>query len=1036
MSIARLSIERPLYTWLLILFCILGGIGGYFSVGKLEDPGITLKSALVVTPWPGATAAEVAAEVSEVLESEIQKLDEIDYVTSRNTPGLSVIEVHIRDTFGGDELPQVWDRLRARVSDVTPNLPAGTLAPQINDSFGDIYGIYFAVTAPGLADPALHDIARFLRREMLSVRGVADVQLLGLPQEVVFVEPDQAALANLGVPPGAILGAIGAVTGVAPTGTVRDGGARVAVEAPQQDAVDFALRGLTIGAEGRTFNLADLAAISRGRVDEPTHLMRYNGVEALTLGISALDSENIVTVGARVEAQLAQAMALLPLGVEVHPIYQQHVVVDEANSAFLVSLALSVGVVIAVLALFMGARAAVVVGVTLALTVIATFFFMMVFGIKVERISLGALIIAMGMLVDNAIVMAEGMQIDMRRGRSAGDAAQETARKTQVPLLGATVIGAMAFAGIGLSPDASGEFLFSLFAVITISLLLSWVLAVTVTPLLAARFFKVGGLADGEDPYDRAFFRGYAAVVRGALRLRWLVIVGLVGATVSGFAAMGFVTQQFFPPANTPLFYFNYYGQQGSSIRQTSDDLGRVEHWLSGRPDVEAVTATMGQGVSRFVLTYTPAKPDPAYGQLVIRATSIEAIPALRDDLAAFARDALPWAETRVQQVIYGPPVGADVEVRLSGPDPDRLRYLADQVRAVLEATPMLQAQRIDWRERGFSTRPVYAAERAQSLGVTRGDVAAALALATCGIPAGTIREGERDIPILVRTPRDAFSADGRLLDQIVFAPAVGAYTALEQVTDGFQVRARDTVIIRRDRLPTISVQGFTVPGVLADAAFAEVRAALEGINLPPGYQFDWGGEFESAGQAQESLGKQMPLAFGTMLLITVLLFGKLRQTAVIWTVVPMAVTGAAIGLLVTNLPFSFTALLGLLSLSGMLIKNAIVLVEEIDTQKTEEGLPQSRAIVVASVSRLRPVVLAAGTTILGMAPLLFDPFFASMAVTIMAGLGFASILTLIGVPVLYHTYLRAERRAERAAPPKVSAPSTPDTPIHRLAAE
>ncbi|MFN3847313.1 MAG: efflux RND transporter permease subunit, partial [Paracoccaceae bacterium] len=465
MSIARLSIERPLYTWLLILFCVFGGIGGYVSVGKLEDPGITLKSALVITPWPGATAAEVAAEVSEVLESEIQKLDEIDYVTSRNTPGLSVIEVHIRDTFGGYELPQVWDRLRARVSDVTPNLPAGTLAPQINDSFGDIYGIYFAVTAPGLSDPELHDTARFLRREMLSVKGVANVQLLGLPQEAVFVEPYQAALANLGVPPGAILGAIGAVTGVAPTGSVRDGGAQVAVEAPQQDAVDFALRGLTIGAEGRTFNLADLAAISRVRVDEPTHLMRYNGVEAFTLGISALGSENIVTVGARVEERLAQAMALLPLGVEVHPIYQQHVVVDEANGAFLISLALSVGVVIAVLALFMGARAAVVVGVTLALTVIATFFFMMLFGVKVERISLGALIIAMGMLVDNAIVMAEGMQIEMRKGRSAPDAAQETARKTQVPLLAATVIGAMAFAGIGLSPDASGEFLFSLFAV-------------------------------------------------------------------------------------------------------------------------------------------------------------------------------------------------------------------------------------------------------------------------------------------------------------------------------------------------------------------------------------------------------------------------------------------------------------------------------------------------------------------------------------------------------------------------------------------
>ena len=1035
MSIARTAIERPLYTWLLILFCLFGGVGGYFGVGKLEDPAITLKSALVITPWPGATASEVAAQVSEVLESEIQRLDEIDYVTSRNTPGLSVIEVHVRDTFDRTELPQIWDRLRALVSDATPGLPAGALTPQVNDAFGDIYGIYFAVTAPGFSDAEVHDIARTLRRDLLSVRGVADVELRGLPEEAVFVEPDPAVLSNLGVPPGAILGAIASVTGVNPTGTLRDGGARVQVEAPQQDAADFALRGLTIGAEGATFNLVDLADITRGPVDEPAHLMRHNGVPAFTIGVSALDSENIVTVGARVDAALDATMANLPLGVDLHPVYQQHVVVDEANAAFLVSLAISVAVVIGVLALFMGLHAAVVVGATLALTVIATFLFMFLFGIKVERISLGALIIAMGMLVDNAIVMAEGMLIEMRRGRSALDAAEETARKTQVPLLGATVIGAMAFAGIGLSPDASGEFLFSLFAVITVSLMLSWLMAVTVTPYLASRLFTTGGPA-AADPYNRPFFRAYGAMVRGALRLRLVVIAGLIGATVAGFAAMGFVTQQFFPPAQTPLFYFNYHGQQGSSIRRTAEDLAAVEAWLAARPDVAAVTATMGAGASRFMLTYTPPKPDPAFGQLIIRATAIEAIPALRDDVAAFARDALPWAETRVQQIIYGPPVGADVEVRLSGPDPDTLRGLADEALAVLHASPSLQAQRIDWRERGLTLRPRYAHDRAQSLGVARADVAAALALSTDGIPAGVIREGERKIPIVVRSPRDAFGADGRLLDQIVFAPAAGGYVALEQVMDGLDTLPRDIAIQRRDRLPTISVQGFTVPGVLADAAFAEVRGALEAIDLPPGYRLEWGGEFESAGQAQESLGRQMPLAFGTMLLITILLFGRLRQTAVIWTVVPMAVSGASIGLLATGLPFSFTALLGLLSLAGMLIKNAIVLVEEIDAQKDEAGLPQSEAIVTASVSRLRPVVLAAGTTILGMAPLVFDPFFASMAVTIMAGLAGASILTLIGVPVLFHTYLRVERRAEQRA---LAAPPAPDpamTEPHRLAAE
>jgi multidrug efflux pump subunit AcrB len=1037
MSIARFSIDRPLYTWLLMLFCLFGGIGGYLGVGKLEDPGITLKSALVITPWPGATAAEVGAEVSEVLESTLQTLDEINYVTSRNTPGLSVIEVHIKDTYDGTELPQVWDRLRAKVADVQGALPPGTLPPEINDSFGDIYGIYYAVTAPGMSDAQVHEIATHLRREMLAVPGVAGAELRGLPEEAVFVEPDTATLANIGVPPGAILAAIGRLSTVEATGALPQGGVQLRVEAPEAEAGDFALNGLTIGTEGQTFNLIDLAEISRGLVDQPRHMIRQDGVEAFTLGISALDSENIVAVGDRVEARLASVMADLPVGVDLHPIYEQHRIVDAASDEFLLNLVVSVVVVIGVLALFMGGRAAVVVGVTLALNVIATFFFMMLFDIKMERISLGALIIAMGMLVDNAIVVAEGMQTDMRRGRRASDAAAEVARKTQLPLLGATVIGAMAFAGIGLSPDATGEFLFSLFAVITISLLLSWLLAVTVTPLLGAYLFKHGGLAEGADPYGGAFFRGYAAVVRGALSVRWLVIVGLIGATVAGFAAMSQVTQQFFPPAKTPVFYFNYYAQQGSSIHKTSQDLGVIEAWLAKRADVDSVTATMGEAVSRFVLTYTPAKPDPAYGQLVIRASSFEAIPALRDDLAAFAAEALPWAETRVQQFIYGPPVGADVEVRLSGPDPDVLRGLADQALAVLEASPMLQAQRLDWRERDLTTQPVYADDRAQNLGVARADVAAALALATDGIPAGSLREGDRDIPIIVRTPRDGSNA-AQLLDQLVYAPTVGGYIPLDQVIDGFDVQVRDGAIVRRDRLPTISVQGFTVPGVLADAAFRTVRADLEAITLPPGYNFEWGGEFESAGTAQASLGRQMPLAFGTMFLITVLLFGAMRQTAVIWTVVPMAVTGAAVGLLATDLPFSFTALLGLLSLSGMLIKNAIVLVEEIDAQK-HEGLPQSQAIVTASVSRLRPVVLAAGTTILGLAPLVFDVFFASMAVTIMAGLGFATVLTLIGVPVLYHTYLRRERRAEtrdKAVPKNVSKPLILQNPTPKLAAE
>ena len=1016
MQIARLAIEKPLYTWLLILFCLFGGGAGYLAVGKLEDPVFTLKSALVITPYPGATASEVAIEVSEVLESEIQKMDEVDTVTSRNTPGLSVIEVEIKDRFDGGDLPQIWDDLRDRIADAVPALPPGAFAPVVNDAFGDVFGIYYAVTAPGFSDAEVWEIASFLRREMLTVTGVADAELLGLPEEVIFVEPSSRALINLGVPPDAIVGAVANANSVVATGTADNGSSQVRIDAPRGDDSVTEIGALTFGFEGEVINLLDVASVSRGRVDDPDHIVRHDGVEAFTLGIAGLTSANIVTVGERVEARLAQIAPLLPVGVEIAPIYEQHRVVAAANIDVLASLVMSIGIVIGVLALFMGWRAALVVGLTLLLTVNFTFLFMALFDIKSERISLGALIIAMGMLVDNAIVVAEGMQVEMRRGRKATDAAAEVARKTQFPLLGATIIGIMAFAGIGLSPDSSGEFLFSLFAVIGISLSLSWLLAVTVTPLLASYVFQVGGLREGEDPYDTLFFRGYASLVRGALRFRWFVIIALIGVTVASLAAFGGVKQQFFGPANTPLFYLNYKAAQGTSIQQTSSDLAVIEQWLLERDDVVAVTATIGQSLTRFLLTYQPERPEPSYGQLVIRAESFDAIPALRADLEVFAQEAAPWAQTRVEQIIYGPPVNADVEVRLSGPDPDVLRELADEAQRIFETeSAVLQTERTDWNERELVTLPVYARERAQALGVDRADVAQAIALATDGLQAGTFRERDRLIPIFMRTPKDEMTADGQLLDQLIFAPGAGEYTLLDQVTDGFEVAARDTVIERRNREPTISVQGFVIAGVLPSEAFNEVRGLIEAMEIPTGYRMEWGGEYESATQAQASLGQQMPLSFGVMLLITVLLFGKLQQTAVIWTVVPMAVNGVAIGLLVTGLPFSFTALLGLLSLSGMLIKNAIVLVEEIDLQKAENGLPQSEAIVTASVNRLRPVTLAAATTILGMIPLVSDIFFASMAVTIMAGLGFASILTLIGIPVFYHTYLRKERRAEHA---------------------
>jgi len=1010
MTVARASIDKPILTWIVMLICLFGGVWGFMSLGRLEDPAFTIKQAVVITHYPGASAEQVATEVSEPLESAIQRLDEVHEITSTNRPGVSRIDVEVIDTIPGSELPAVWTELRQELQGVN-GLPSGASTPFVDDGFGDVYGIFFAVTAPGFTDAERHDLATYLRREILTVDGVADVQVAGLPEEAIFVEPDLSLVANLGIDPQVIVNSIATSNTVVDAGALDADDARLLIQSPEGTDTVTEIASLTIGVGGNLLNLVDIAEVSRGRVENPDVIIRYNGVEAFTIGVSGLDNENIVDVGNAVDAHLASLEQHIPFGADLHPIYQQHVVVDEASTGFLVNLAMSVGIVVLVLGIFMGPRAAMVVGTTLLLTVVGTILFMAIFSIEMERISLGALIIAMGMLVDNAIVVAEGMQIAMARGKSSRDAAEEATGKTQIPLLGATVIGIMAFAGIGLSPDSTGEFMFSLFAVIGISLLLSWVLAVTATPLLGHYFFKQGN-ADGADAYGGLIYRGYGATLRAALRFRWLVIAGLIAVTAASYVGFGQVKQQFFPNSNTPLFFVHYTLRQGTPIETTARQMELVETYLASRDEVVSVSTYVGEGATRFLLTYASEPPNKAYGHLIIRAESLDQIPALQADLEAFAQQNLPDGEFRTERLVFGPGGGSPIEVRFSGSESQVLRDLADEAIAIMsDASPNILAPRIDWREQELVLRPNYATDRAQAAGITRDDVSQVLLFASDGTTAGTYREGDRPIPIIMRVPE---ASGAGLLDQVMGAQDGTGLVPLEQVVDGFSFETQDTVIRRIDRVPTITV-GASIPADMTAAqVHAEIRAAVEAMDLPVGYTMEWGGEFESSNEANASLGAQLPITVLIMVLISVLLFNALRQPLIIWLLVPMSVNGAALGLLGTGLPFTFTALLGLLSLSGMLIKNGIVLVEEIDIVRRDE--PDLRkAIVEASTARLRPVFLAATTTILGMIPLLGDAFFVSMAITIMGGLAFASILTLVAAPVFYDVFFAREARRKAA---------------------
>lgn len=1038
MNIAKLSIERPLNTWLIVVICFFGGLWGFNSVGKLEDPSFTIPNAIINTPYPGATAIEVEEEVTERLERAIQEMEQIDIIESKSLPGRSEIQVEVHSNYRSEELPQIWDELRNKVNDAQGDLPEGVMGSQINDDFGEVYGLFYAVTAEGFTTRELRDISTFLQRELLAVPGVARVTTAGEREESIYIDISNERLTTLGIPIDQVINTIQTENAVEDAGSLRVGDRQVRLVARSDIDSTALIEAIRIGRPGTTeqISLVDIADVSRQPSELPNQLIRYNGQAAFTIGIAGVANDNIIEVGEAVEARLETLKSRIPLGVELHPLYEQHNVVNDAINDFLLNLLMSVAIVIGVLCLAMGWRIGLVVGSTLLLTVLGTLLFMGLLGIEMERISLGALIIAMGMLVDNSIVVAEGMVTNIKRGQNAKQAAGDAAKRTQLPLLGATVIGIMAFAGIGLSDDVTGEFLYSLFMVILVSLMLSWLLAITVAPLFGYYLLrkKEPDEQTGDDESDDSrtqdedldntheqeqdkrnfyggiFYRTYRRLLLLALRLRVLTVSALVIITAVCMWAFTLIPQSFFPDSSTPLFFVNVELPQGTDIRATASSAEEIEAYILEQEGIVSVASFIGQGATRFMLTYAPEQPNSAYVQFIVRTEDLDVIPALDRQFYRELNEAFPSAQVRTQRLQFGPGDGANIEARFQGPSPTVLRELAAEAQQLMDANPYLIDQRNDWRQQELVVVPRINEERARIAGVSREDITQTLQFASSGVRAGTYREGEHLLPIVARPPASERDDVSLLKDRNVWSASQQRFVPLSQVVTEFELLNEESLIQRRNRVRTLTVGADPAEGYTAAQAFDAIREEIESIPLPPGYQLDWGGEHEDSGEAQAALGQQLPISLLIMLLISILLFGKLKQPLIIWLVVPMSVCGVVIGLLLTGLPFSFTALLGMLSLSGMLMKNAIVLVDEIDGQ-INEGKARFNALIDASVSRLRPVFLAAGTTILGMLPLLTDAFFNSMAVTIMGGLAFASLLTLIAVPTLYAMLFGIKRK-------------------------
>ncbi|WP_396587024.1 efflux RND transporter permease subunit [Bermanella sp. R86510] len=1016
MDIAKASIKTPVNTWLLIIICFIGGLIALGDIGRLEDPSFTIKESMVVTAYPGASAEQVEQELTEPLETAIQQMSQVKRVRSISKPGLSEIRVEMQSTFDGHELPQIWDELRKRMRDVQNSLPTGVRPINVIDDFGDVYGLYYALTAPDFTPYQLREFSRIIRRDLLTVPDVAKVAVSGVLKEQITVRINTSQLANLGISLPDVRDALNLNLRPYSNGRLHIDGQRIRIPVDSAGSQVDAIQNITLGVPGTTsqIRISDIADVSLDVVDIPDFLARHNGQPAITLAVAANKEANVVVVGEAVRKRIAEILQGLPTGIELTPIYDQAQVVDEAVSGFVFNLVMSVAVVIGTLCIFMGWRAGIVVGGVLLLTVLGTILVMWLYGLNLQRISLGALVIAMGMLVDNAIVVAEGMMLRMQKGYKAVAAASHVAKQTQWPLLGATVIGITAFSGIGLSNDATGEFLFSLFAVILISLLLSWILAITVAPLFGSYFFTVGE-AGGDEALDTKLHRRYASALHLALSRPGKTIFILFAITVVSYMSFGFVKQGFFPASNTPMFYVRYWGPQTRDIRETSEFMIQAEEVARKYDEVEAVTTFVGRGGERYTLTYAPQQANESYGELIVRTKQRDQIPELSAKITEELQALDPDADIFIERIVFGPASGAKLEARFLGPDKTVLRELAAAAEDVFKQDGNLRDIRHNWREKELVLVPEYDEYAAGVAGVTRADFSDAIRFSTDGLKLGSLRHEDYTYDIIAKAYAPDVSQEDheelqKLKDALVWSAFQRSYVPLRQISPEMKVQSEGVLIHRRDRVRSISV--FAEPGVNETAAEAleRIRGKIEALPLPAGYRIEWGGEYESSRDAQKALGKGLPLGFLVMILITILLFGTVREPLIIWLIVPMAVCGVVAGLLIADLPFGFMSLLGFLSLFGMLIKNAIVLLEEIDIQ-IDTGIDKYEAIVVASLSRLRPVSLAAITTILGMAPLLTDAFFADMAVTIMGGLAFATVLTLIAVPVLYCLFYGVRRK-------------------------
>ncbi len=1045
MNLTRIALEKRVLTQFFVFLFLVGGIYSYNSLGRLEDPDFTVKVGVIITQYPGASAEEVELEVTDRIEKALQEMPQLDTTYSVSRAGLSIIKVDMKQQYWADTLPQVWDEMRKKIRDILPAMPPGVQHPEIVDDFSFVFGFVLAVTGDGYSYAELEDHVKLIKKELSLVSGVSRVELWGVQPKVVYLDVSETQLASLKITQEDVLATLALQNMVVSGGFVEVPGRRLRVEvagefeSPEDigelvirrsledilnrvvtelDANDKTLSAMTpIGAAAsnsskttkasEVIRLKDIATIRTGYLEPSIMEMRYQGESALAIQVANVAGGNLLETGAALDKRLEEVIAELPAGINVEKFTWQSDLVKESIDGFVINLAEAVLIVLVVLTLAMGWRMGIVIGWALILTIFGTFIVMKFAGIDLQRVSLGALVVALGMMVDNAIVVADNYTVRISKGMKPKEAAIDSAQGPSIALLGATIVAIMAFYPVFAAKADAGEYGRTLFLVVGVSLILSWLISMTVTPMNCMALIKASEKSAGdEDAYNSGFFQRYKRVLEGAIRRRGSTI-GIM-CILLGFAVVGFVKyvpQQFFPDSTRAQFMIDYWAPQGTPIQDVSRNLALLEKRLINDERVKDVGTFIGAGGPRFYLPVDPEFPYPEFGQLIVNTPSYAEIEGLVKELRATLPDEFPEAMIRVRKYTVGPGDTWPFELRISGPaeaDLGELRRLGEEGMAILHSTPLAQHVRIDMRQQTPKLVVDYSQERGRWSAATRADIGKATSRAYDGTLVGIFRSGDTTQPIIARNSEAERQLLAGNLDTLQVQTSLGLKTVpLGQLTDGNYLEWEDPIITRFNRRRQVAIQGAPADGVTFPALRAEVKAQFDNMELPPGYSMFWDGEYDSTTRAQLSLIPGMIPGSVIMILIIVALFNAIRPPIVMLMTVPFALIGITAILAPTQTAFGFMALLGAMSLVGLMIKNSIVLLDEINANAAL-GMPPYDSVVAAGVSRVRPVVLGAATTILGVIPLIQDAFWISMALTMMFGLLVGTVLTMVLVPTFY----------------------------------